>query len=162
MLERLEVHGKVYEPISVVAEGVTYSEEELTELVQAKLVPAAMIDNQWFVDRAAVLREQQVRPSDAEKRKQVLRKVERADAIKTVYATNKPSSPHETYATSLQAGAVVACGLLVGSLLYWSDQAGVDALALEAGVWGASEAFLEGVKPVWSTWQGVFNSAWYE
>lgn len=162
MLERLEVHGKVYEPLAVVAGVVSYSEEELTQLVQAKLIPAAMIDNEWFVDKLAAVQLQHTTPSDIQKRKHAAHKLKRADAIKTVYATNADTKTVQPMLVTLQASAVLACGLLVGSLLFWSDQANIDLVALEAGVFKASEAFLEGLAPVWSTWQDLGNTYIYD
>lgn len=160
-MERLEVHGKVYEPLPVVAEGTSYSEAELTQLVETKQVPAAMIDNQWFVDRAATVKLSQTIPSEAAKRRNATSKVNRASAIKAVYATTPDEPPPHPLTTTLQASAVVACGLLVGTLLYWSDQAGIDVLALEAGVIGAADAFAGGLEPMWETWESVIKSAWY-
>lgn len=162
MLERLEVHGKVYEPVSVVAESVSYSEEELIELIKAKHVPGALIDSEWFVDRVAAVREQKIRPSNANKRTHAARKVTRAEAIKTVYAERQSQAPAASHIVSLQAVAVIGCGLLVGSLMYWTDQAQLDTLMLEAGVIEAGASFVEGMQPVWEVWSEVFRFTGYE
>ena len=162
MLERLEVHGKVYEPVSVVAEAVSYSVEELTQLARDKVVPAAMIDSEWFVDRSAVTAVQKTHPSNAKRRTLANQKLNRAQTVKAVYATRPDNPTPHPLTRSLQAATVLTCGLLVGSLLYWSDQSGVDVLTLQAGALQASDVFIEGMKPVWSAWQSIDFNVWYE
>lgn len=162
MLERLEVHGKIYEPVSVVADVVSYSVEELTQLARDKVVPAAMIESEWFVDRSAVIAVQKTHPNSTERRKRAAQKLKRAHAVKAVYATPAASPEPEPLTRTMQATAILACGLLVGSLLYWTDEAGVDMLTLQAGAVQAGDLFLEGLKPVWSTWQSIDVGLWYD
>lgn len=158
MLERLEVHGKTYEPVTAVVFDLPFDAETLQQLARAKAVRAAFIDGQWFVDRDSVWQYHQELKNAETRRRQASGKMERAQHVKLLYRSQQ--APPQRMLVWLQAATVVTCGLLVGVLFSSAYQNGVGVTQLQAGVVHAVNDISAGVAPMLSVWQELGRDLW--